>query len=165
MVIFICWLIELGVKCLEGTTERSDGNRVRSARNNAVRTMCLEGTTPQDMYLIHRHRRTAFQAEPFQLPPPRTASPVTVASLRTAFQAVNTLIILVQIPLIHFISIQTKFFRSPGGGRSGRPCGGSRAEQRIRCSFGRNRLRRVRSTPFRAALRGARDIGNCNSPA
>ena len=25
-------LIDLGVKCLEGTTERSDGNRVRSAR-------------------------------------------------------------------------------------------------------------------------------------
>ena len=42
-------LIDLGVKCLEGTTERSDGNRVRSARIGEVRTMCLEGTTPQDM--------------------------------------------------------------------------------------------------------------------
>ena len=41
--------IDLGVKCLEGTTERSDGNRVRSARIGEVRTMCLEGTTPQDM--------------------------------------------------------------------------------------------------------------------
>ena len=42
-------LIDLGVKCLEGTTERSDGNRVRSARKGEARTMCLEGTTPQDM--------------------------------------------------------------------------------------------------------------------
>ena len=41
--------IDLGVKGLEGTTERSDGNRVRSARIGEVRTMCLEGTTPQDM--------------------------------------------------------------------------------------------------------------------
>ena len=32
--------------CLEGTTERSDDNRVRSARIDAVRTRCLEGTTP-----------------------------------------------------------------------------------------------------------------------
>ena len=35
-------LIDLGVKCLEGTTERSDGNRVRSARIGEARTMCLE---------------------------------------------------------------------------------------------------------------------------
>ena len=43
-------LIDLGEdECLEGTTERSDGNRVRSARIGEVRTMCLEGTTPQDM--------------------------------------------------------------------------------------------------------------------
>ena len=41
--------IDLGVKCLEGTTERSDGNRVRSARIGDMRSMCLEGTTPQDM--------------------------------------------------------------------------------------------------------------------
>ena len=40
--------IDLGVKCLEGTTERSDGNRVRSARIGDMRSMCLEGTTPQD---------------------------------------------------------------------------------------------------------------------
>ena len=37
------------VKCLEGTTERSDGNRVRSARIGEARPTCLEGTTPQDM--------------------------------------------------------------------------------------------------------------------
>ena len=37
------------VKCLEGTTERSDSNRVRSARQGEVRMTCLEGTTPQDM--------------------------------------------------------------------------------------------------------------------
>ena len=66
-------LIDLGVKCLEGTTERSDGNRVRSARISTTRTTCLEfsckraqsrtcsgyaersrksrrsGTTPQDL--------------------------------------------------------------------------------------------------------------------
>ena len=42
-------LIDLGEdECLEGTTERSDGNRVRSARIGEARTMCLEGTTPQD---------------------------------------------------------------------------------------------------------------------
>ena len=41
--------IDLGVKCLEGTTERSDGNRGRSPRISTTRTMCLEGTTPQDM--------------------------------------------------------------------------------------------------------------------
>ena len=35
-------LIDLGEdECLEGTTERSDGNRVRSARIGEVRTMCL----------------------------------------------------------------------------------------------------------------------------
>ena len=38
-----------GTMCLEGTTERSDGNRVRSARCGIVRPMCLEGSTPQDM--------------------------------------------------------------------------------------------------------------------
>ena len=42
-------LVELGIKCLEGTTERSDSNRVRSARKGMERTMCLEGTTPQDL--------------------------------------------------------------------------------------------------------------------
>ena len=35
-------------KCLEGTTERSDGNRARSVRLNKDGTMCLEGTTPKD---------------------------------------------------------------------------------------------------------------------
>ena len=76
--------------CLEGTTERSDSNRVRSARISANCTMCLEGTTPQDRLLKHFHRRTAFQAESLQLPLPRTSSPVIVASLRSAFQALNT---------------------------------------------------------------------------
>ena len=103
--------VGLGVKCLEGTTERSDGNRGRSPRIGDERTMCLEfsckraqsrtcsgyaersrksqrkGTTPQDMYFTHRHRRTAFQAEPLQLPLPDTAYPVIVATLRSAFQA------------------------------------------------------------------------------
>ena len=55
-------LVELCVKCLEGTTERSDSNRGRSPRIVNARTMCLEGTTPQDLHYKHRHRRTAFQA-------------------------------------------------------------------------------------------------------
>ena len=42
-------LIDLGVKCLEGTTERSDGNRGRSPRIVVTEPMCLAGTTPQDM--------------------------------------------------------------------------------------------------------------------
>ena len=50
--------------------------------------MCLEGTTPQDMW--HFRRRTAFQAELLSYPYPRTSSPVTIASLCTAFQAVYT---------------------------------------------------------------------------
>ena len=41
--------------CLEGTTERSDSNRVRSARIDGTRTMCLEGTTPQDKAKISFH--------------------------------------------------------------------------------------------------------------
>ena len=59
-----------------------------------VGTMCLEGTTPKDRLLKHFHRRTAFQAELSRLLSPRTSSPVTVASLRTAFQADNTIVII-----------------------------------------------------------------------
>ena len=51
--------IAMSIKCLEGTTERSDGNRGRSPRIDEARTMCLEGTTPQDMQFKHRHWRTA----------------------------------------------------------------------------------------------------------
>ena len=68
--------------CLEGTTERSDSNRVRSARISANCTMCLEGTTPQDMQFVHRKRRTAFQAELLQQFLPRTSSPALL-SLRS----------------------------------------------------------------------------------
>ena len=35
-------LVELGIKCLEGTTERSDSNRGRSPRIGVAKTMCLE---------------------------------------------------------------------------------------------------------------------------
>ena len=59
-------LLEVGIKCLEGTTERSDDNRVRSARLDDARSTCLEGTTPQDRLLKQFHRRTAFQAESVQ---------------------------------------------------------------------------------------------------
>ena len=82
-------LIDLGVKCLEGTTERSDGNRVRSARIGEARTRCLEGTTPQDLHYKQRHRRTAFQAELLQQFLPGTSYPVTIATLCSAFQALN----------------------------------------------------------------------------
>ena len=73
--------------CLEGTTERSDSNRGRSPRISAKYTMCLEGTTPQDLHYKHRHRRTAFQAGLLQQFLPRTSSPVTIATLCSAFQA------------------------------------------------------------------------------
>ena len=76
-----------GNACLEGTTERSDGNRVRSARREDTHSMCLEGTTPEDG-IKHFHRRTAFQAKLCQQLLPGTSYPVTVATLRTAFQAV-----------------------------------------------------------------------------
>ena len=83
-------LIDLGEdECLEGTTERSDGNRVRSARIGEARTRCLEGTTPQDLHYKHRHRRTAFQAELLQQFLPGTSYPVTIATLCSAFQALN----------------------------------------------------------------------------
>ena len=84
-------LVELGIKCLEGTTERSDSNRGRSPRIGVAKTTCLEGTTPQDRHFLQRHRRTAFQAELSRLLSPRTSSPVTIASLCTAFQAVDAL--------------------------------------------------------------------------
>ena len=90
-----CLFVEFSVKCLEGTTERSDDNRVRSARIGYARTMCLEGTTPQDVLLKLFHRRTAFQAESLQWPSPSTSCPVIVASLRTAFQADNTTTIII----------------------------------------------------------------------
>ena len=41
--------ISLRAICLEGSTERSDGNRGRSPRISTTRTTCLEGTTPQDL--------------------------------------------------------------------------------------------------------------------
>ena len=57
-------LHQSGVKCLEGTTERSDGNRGRSPRIGGARPMCLEGTTPQDRPPFPPHNttfRTAVQ--------------------------------------------------------------------------------------------------------
>ena len=86
-------LIELGVKCLEGTTERSDDNRGRSPRIGNMWPMCLEGTTPEDWYTGHVLWRTAFQAELSRLHLPRTSSPV-IKKLRfcSAFQALNALL-------------------------------------------------------------------------
>ena len=45
-------LHQSGVKCLEGTTERSDGNRGRSPRKQALTTSCLEGSTPVAMHKV-----------------------------------------------------------------------------------------------------------------
>ena len=86
-------LIELGVKCLEGTTERSDDNRGRSPRIGNMWPMCLEGTTPEEWYTGHVLWRTAFQAELSRLHLPRTSSPV-IKKLRfcSAFLALNALL-------------------------------------------------------------------------
>ena len=89
---------KISTKCLEGTTERSDSNRARSVRINEDGTMCLEGTTPKDGIYKHSHRRTArpflwrsaFQARRVRSVPPDTACPVTIAALRSAFQALST---------------------------------------------------------------------------
>ena len=85
--------VELGVKCLEGTTERSDDNRGRSPRIGNMWPMCLEGTTPEEWYTGHVLWRTAFQAELSRLHLPRTSSPV-IKKLRfcSAFQALNALL-------------------------------------------------------------------------
>ena len=48
--------------CLEGTTERSDDNRVRSARKRLLREFCLEGSTPEELYIEPVLWRSAFQA-------------------------------------------------------------------------------------------------------
>ena len=83
--------------CLEGTTERSDGNQARSVRWDDANPMCLEGTTSQDMYgstplAMYKEsvlRRSAFQAHLSVLVDPDTSCPVTVALLRSAFQALS----------------------------------------------------------------------------
>ena len=60
--------------------------------------MCLKGTTSQDMYgstpvAMYKEsvlRRSAFQAHLSVLVNPDTSCPVTVAALRSAFQALST---------------------------------------------------------------------------
>ena len=78
-------------RCLEGTTERSDDNRVRSARIDDTGMMCLEGTTPVAMYKEPVLWRSAFQAHRPHIACPGTSYPVT-KKLRfcSAFQALNT---------------------------------------------------------------------------
>ena len=73
--------------CLEGTTERSDSNRGRSPRISAKRTICLEGSTPVAMLIVQVLWRSAFQAPRSRIDYPRTSSPVTIATLCSAFQA------------------------------------------------------------------------------
>ena len=66
--------------------------------NRRTVIMCLEGTTSQDMYgstpvAMYKEsvlRRSAFQAHLSVLVNPDTSCPVTVAALRSAFQALNT---------------------------------------------------------------------------
>ena len=84
--------------CLEGTTEQSDSNRARSVRWDDANSMFLKGTTSQDMYgstpvAMYKEpvlRRSAFQAHLSVLVNPDTSCPVTVAALRSAFQALST---------------------------------------------------------------------------
>ena len=83
--------------CLEGTTEQSDSNRARSVRWDDANSMFLKGTTSQDMYgstpvAMYKEpvlRRSAFQAHLSVLVDPDTSCPVTVAALRSAFQALS----------------------------------------------------------------------------
>ena len=83
--------------CLEGTTEQSDSNRARSVRWDDANSMFLKGTTSQDMYgstpvAMYKEsvlRRSAFQAHLSVLVNPDTSCPVTVAALRSAFQALR----------------------------------------------------------------------------
>ena len=66
--------------------------------NRRTVIMCLEGTTSQDMYgstpvAMYKEsvlRRSAFQAHLSVLVNPDTSCPVTVAALRSAFQALST---------------------------------------------------------------------------
>ena len=55
--------------------------------------------------------RTAFQAELVQYRLPRTSSPVTIATLRTAFQAVNAISVLLFSSINRFVCFMR--FRSP----------------------------------------------------
>ena len=73
--------------CLEGTTERSDSNRGRSPRKKQLQQFCLEGSTPVAVNKLHVLWRSAFQAHRSRIDYPRTSSPVTIATLSSAFQA------------------------------------------------------------------------------
>ena len=76
--------------CLEGTTKaKLFGNRGRSPRRKRLKGFCLEGSTPVAM--PHVLWRSAFQAHRSCHTLSRTSSPVTIASLCTAFQAVDAL--------------------------------------------------------------------------
>ena len=88
-------LHQSGVKCLEGTTERSDGNRGRSPRKWERWTTCQEGSTPDASLVLWP---SAFQAHLYMPFLPDTACPVTVAQLRTAFQADSKQIFLYNLP-------------------------------------------------------------------
>ena len=73
--------------CLEGTTERSYSNRGRSPRKKQLQQFCLEGSTPVAVNKLHVLWRSAFQAHRSRIDYPRTSSPVTIATLCSAFQA------------------------------------------------------------------------------
>ena len=75
--------------CLEGTTERSDCNRGRSPRKKQLQQFCLEGSTPVAVNKLHVLWRSAFQAPRSRIDNPGTSYPVTIATLCSAFQALN----------------------------------------------------------------------------
>ena len=81
---------DYGINCLEGSTERSDSNRGRSPRIEDASMFCLEGSTPVAMYKDPVQWRSAFQAHRPHIATPGTSYPVIVATLRSAFQALNT---------------------------------------------------------------------------
>ena len=59
---------------------------------DAIAMICLEGSTPVAMHKVQVLWRSAFQAHRPRIAYPRTSSPVTVAALRSAFQALSILI-------------------------------------------------------------------------
>ena len=54
-----------------------------------MQRLCLEGSTPFAVYKLHVLWRSAFQARRPRRAYPGTAYPVTIATLCSAFQALN----------------------------------------------------------------------------
>ena len=54
-----------------------------------IQRLCLEGSTPFAVYKLHVLWRSAFQAHRPRSVYPGTSYPVTIATLCSAFQALN----------------------------------------------------------------------------